>query len=52
MVNDLRKYKIGTKEALYSHPQSNREIVTGNFLGKLLVVTLLNGLAFARFDSY
>ena len=47
VVNDLRKYKIGTKEALYSHPQSNREIVTGNFLGKLLVVTLLNGLAFA-----
>ena len=46
VVNDLRKYKIGTKEALFSRPQGNREIVTGNFLGKLLVVTLLNGFVF------
>ncbi len=32
IVNDLRSYKVSTKEALYAHSQCNEDIVIGNFL--------------------
>ena len=47
IVNDLRSYKVSTKEALYAHSQCNEDIVIGNFLGKFLTLTLLNWITFA-----
>ena len=37
----------GAKSALSARPQGNSEIVFGNFLGKLLTVTILNWISFA-----
>lgn len=42
VANNSRSFKLGTKEALHAHPQGNSEIAAGNFLGLLLVVTMLN----------
>lgn len=46
-VNDSREFRLSTRDALYTRPQGNHEIVVGRFLGRLLIVTLLNVLAFA-----
>lgn len=46
-VNNSRSFKLGTKEALHTHSQGNNEIVAGNFLGLLLVITILNWILFA-----
>ena len=46
-VNNSRSFKLRTKEALHTHSQGNNEIVAGNFLGLLLVITILNWILFA-----
>ncbi len=46
-VNDSREFRLSTRDALYTRSQSNHEIVIGRFFGRLLIVTLLNVLAFA-----
>lgn len=38
--------RFGTKDALFARPQGNSDIVIGSFLGKVMVITVLNWLAF------
>ena len=46
VANDARMTRLKTMEALHVHPLNNSEIVIGNFLGKLLVFTLVNLVIF------
>ena len=42
VLNDARSLKLNTNEALCVRPQGNADIVTGNFLGKLALFSLVN----------
>ena len=46
VANDARMTRLKTMEALHVHPLNNSEIVIGNFLGKLLIFTLVNLVIF------
>lgn len=45
-VNDSREFRFSTKDALYTRAQGNNEIVAGRFLGRWLVITMLNWVSF------
>ncbi|WP_059025633.1 hypothetical protein [Gabonibacter massiliensis] len=47
IANDSRVVKLKAKEVLYARPLGNSEIAIGNFLGKLLLFTLMNFTVFA-----
>ena len=47
ITNDLRISRFNTRGALLPRPQGNGEIITGNFLGYLLAITILNWLTFS-----
>ena len=42
VLNDARSLKLNTNEAIAVRPQGNADIVTGNFLGKLALFSLVN----------
>ena len=44
--NDLKTSKWKAMDVFHARPQSNSEIVTGNFIGKLLVFVMINCLWF------
>lgn len=46
VTNDQRIFRLNAMESLWVRSQSNREIVFGNFLGKLSLFTLMNFLVF------
>ncbi|MFR5659862.1 MAG: hypothetical protein ACLUDU_18615, partial [Butyricimonas faecihominis] len=45
-INDLRTTRLSAMIALQVRPQENYEIVMGRFLGRFLVITLVNWLSF------
>ncbi len=47
VANDLRIFKFSGMEPLHVRSLNNEEIVLGNFLGKLLLFTIVNFLVFA-----